>query len=310
MSDFTSDFWSAYVAILTLASIVACGFLLYMMGRMRVAKPKQGSAPDTTGHVWDEDLREYNNPLPRWWMGLFYITIVFGIGYVVLYPGLGSYAGVLGWTSRGEYAEEQKQAAEKYGPLFDKYAKQDLLAIAADPQALDMGQRLFLNNCSQCHGSDAQGGKGFPNLTDKDWLYGGDPQAIKTSITEGRNGVMPPWGQVLSGDEIKDVTYYVLSLSGFPATSVQISSGKKVFMNTCAACHGADAKGNPALGAPNLSDNIWLHGGSIAAVTETITKGRNSHMPMHKDLLDEAKINLLASYVYRLSNDVASTAKK
>jgi len=307
MSDFLSGFWSYYIAIATLGGIAFCVVLLAAMSKRRTTASQK---PALHGHVWDEDLQEYNNPLPRWWMGLFYITIVFGIGYAALYPGLGSYSGMLGWTSRGEYTEEQKQAAEKYGPLFDKYAKQDLLAIVADPQARDMGQRLFLTYCSQCHGSDARGGKGFPNLTDNDWLYGGDPQSIKTSITEGRNGVMPPWGQVLSGDDIKDVTYYVLSLSGFPATSIQISSGKKIFTNTCAACHGPDAKGNTAIGAPNLSDRIWLHGGSIAAVTESISKGRNSHMPMHKDLLDEAKINLLAGYVYGLSNDVGPTANK
>ena len=307
MSDFLSGFWSYYIAIATLGGIAFCVYLLTSASKRR---PVPSEKPELHGHVWDEDLQEYNNPLPRWWMGLFYITIIFGISYVLLYPGLGSFAGKLGWSSKGEYEAEQKQAAEKYGPLFEKYAKQDLLTIAADKQARDMGQRLFLTYCSQCHGSDAQGGKGFPNLTDKDWLYGGDPQTIKTSITEGRNGVMPPWGQVLSGDDIKDVTYYVLSLSGFPATSIQISSGKKVFTNNCVACHGPDAKGNPALGAPNLTDKIWLHGGSIATVTETITKGRSSHMPAHKELLDEAKINLLAAYVYGLSNETATTAQK
>jgi len=309
MSDFVSSFWSFYVAVGTLGGIAFCVILLVTQNKRRSAAAAI-KAPELHGHVWDEDLAEYNNPLPRWWMWLFYITIIFGLAYIALYPGLGSFAGVLGWTSEGEYGAEQKEAADKYGPLFDKYAKQDLLTIAADKQAHDMGQRLFLNYCSQCHGSDAQGAKGFPNLTDQDWLYGGNPQDIRTSIAEGRNGVMPPWAQALSADNVKNVTYYVLSLSGLPATPVQINDGKKVFAGTCAACHGPDAKGNTAIGAPNLTDKVWLHGGSIAAVTETITKGRMSHMPAHKELLDDAKINLLAAYVYSLSHDASQTAQK
>jgi cytochrome c oxidase cbb3-type subunit 3 len=300
MSDFFSGFWSYYIAIAALGGIAFCVILLMAMSKRRAAP---AGKPELHGHVWDGDLQEYNNPLPRWWMGMFIITILFSLGYLTLYPGLGSFAGMLGWSSKGEYAAEQKHAAEQYGPLFAKYAKQDLNLIVADKQAHDMGQRLFLTYCSQCHGSDARGGKGFPNLTDNDWLYGGELQTIRTTIAEGRNGMMPPWGQSLSSAEIKDVTYYVLSLSGFPATSLQIAGGQKVFATNCAACHGPEAKGNPAMGAPNLTDKVWLHGGSIADVTETITKGRNSHMPAHKDLLDEAKINLLAAYVYSLSQE-------
>lgn len=307
MSDFVSGFWSIYVGGITVISILFCAWLLKTMTTRRATGERK---PEVTGHVWDENLEEYNNPLPRWWIWAFYISIAFGLGYLVLYPGLGSFQGVLGWSSGGEHQADATQADTRYGPIFAKYLKEDIAEIAHDPEARAMGQRLFLNYCAQCHGSDARGGKGFPNLTDNDWLYGGTPQDIKTSITEGRNGVMPPWGQVLSGDDIRDVTYYVLSLSDFPATPLQISSGRKVFASTCAACHGPDGKGNPALGAPNLSDKIWLHGGSIAAVTETITKGRSSHMPAHKDLLDEAKINLLAAYVYGLSNDASATTKK
>jgi cytochrome c oxidase cbb3-type subunit 3 len=305
MSDFFTSAWSYYVAISTLASIAFCVFLLKVTSKNR---PKPSAQPQLHGHTWDGDLQEYNNPLPRWWMVLFYITIVFGLAYLALYPGLGAFAGYLKWSSSGQYGSEQKQAAETYGPLFDKFAKQEVPVVAADPQARDMGQRLFLTYCSQCHGSDAQGAKGFPNLADRDWLYGGDPATIKASITDGRNGVMPAWGQALSSQQIADVTYYVLSLSGSPATALQIENGSKVFATTCAACHGADAKGNPALGAPNLTDKVWLHGGSPAAVTETIIKGRMSHMPAHKDLLDEAKIHLLTAYVYSLSNKPAAAA--
>jgi len=309
MSDFTSDFWSAYVAILTLASILACGVLLYAMGKMRVAaKPKQGSGPDTTGHVWDEDLCEYNNPLPRWWMWLFYITIVFGLVYLVLYPGLGKVPGVLGWTSLGAYASERKEVDAEVAPLYARYLGMDAKQVAADPAAQAMGERLFLNQCAQCHGSDAGGSKGFPNLRDRDWLYGGEPAEIRASITNGRNGIMPAFGPSLGAEGVSNVVNYVRSLSGLPADSLKAQLGKPVFMTTCAACHGADGKGNIALGAPNLTDNIWLYGSSAAVIAETINKGRGvagaavTRMPAHKDLIDEGKIQILTAYVWGLSN--------
>jgi len=307
MSDFTSDFWAWYVGVITVISVLACAVLLYASTTAQVVKDGQ---PDTTGHTWDEDLSEWNNPLPRWWMWMFYITIVFGLSYVVLYPGLGNYAGVLGWTSTGQFDDEQKQAAVQYGPMFDKYLQQDIVKVAADPEARAIGQRLFLNNCAQCHGSDAGGGKGFPNLRDNDWLYGGDPETIKASITNGRNGVMPPLGGAMGGDDgVKDVANYVLSLSGRTHDELRAARGKSKFGTICAACHGPDGKGNKALGAPNLTDDIWLYGGSETLIMETINKGRGANMvaagvsvmPAHKDLLDDAKIHLLAAYVYSLS---------
>src|SRR5690242_9873015 len=182
MSDFTSDFWNVYVAGLALISILACGFFLYRMGKMRVqAEPSQGEAVGTTGHVWDEDLAEYNHPLPRWWMWMFYITIVFSLGYLVFYPGLGKLPGLFGWTSAGAYTSEVRTADDQVKPLYAKYLAMDVKQVAADAQAHAMGERLFLNNCAQCHGSDAGGGKGFPNLRDRDWLYGGDPDTIKVT---------------------------------------------------------------------------------------------------------------------------------
>ena len=306
MSDFISGFWGVFISVITIAGIAGCALLLWIMSTRRGATV---SAPELHGHVWDGDLQEYNNPLPRWWMWLFYITIVFGVAYLALYPGLGTFRGTLGWTSSAEYNSEQTGAEAKYAPIFDKYAKQDLLAVAADPQAHAMGQRLFLNYCAQCHGSDGGGARGFPNLTDRDWLYGGDPETIKTTILNGRNGVMPPFGAVLGGEGVNDVAQYVLSLSGYPADSLKIYSGKKLFMTNCIACHGPEGKGNQAIGAPNLTDKIWLHGGSLEKVTETITKGRNNVMPAHKDLLGDAKAHLLAAYVYSLSNDMGAAAK-
>jgi cytochrome c oxidase cbb3-type subunit 3 len=299
MSDFSSDFWAYYIAVITVVSIIACAVLLYTCSTKRVSASGQ---TDTTGHTWDEDLSEWNNPLPRWWMWLFYITIVFGLAYLVLYPGFGNYAGVLGWTSKGQYDDEQKQAAAQYGPLFDKYLQQDIATVAADPEARAIGQRLFLNYCAQCHGSDAGGGKGFPNLRDSDWLYGGEPETIKTTIANGRNGIMPPLGAALgSEDDVKNVAHYVMSLSGRTHDELRAAQGKSKF-GVCAACHMPNGKGNPALGAPNLTDSTWLYGGSEATIMETITRGRNNVMPAHKAFLDDGKIHVLAAYVYSLSH--------
>jgi cytochrome c oxidase cbb3-type subunit III len=298
MSDFTNDFWSVYVAVITVASIVACGIFLKMLSTKRVP----GSSVQTMGHVWDGDLEEYNNPLPKWWMWLFYITIVFGIAYIVLYPGLGSYAGVYKWSSQGQWEKEQKQAAERFGPIFDKYAAMDLKQVAADPAAREIGQRLYLNYCSQCHASDGQGSRGFPNLTDGDWLYGGDPQTIKTTILEGRNGMMPPLAAALGEEGTKNVAHYVLSLSGMTHDNLRADKGRESFGQNCAVCHGPEGKGNPAMGAPNLTDRTWLYGGGETTVIETITKGRNGHMPAWKDFLGDAKVHVLAAYVWGLSN--------
>jgi cytochrome c oxidase cbb3-type subunit 3 len=310
MSDFTSDFWSLYVAGLTLVSILACGVLLFVMGRMRVQAPTRktpGEGTDTTGHVWDEDLAENNNPLPRWWIWLFYITIVFSLGYLVFYPGLGNLPGMLGWTSAGAYANEVRASDERVGPLYAKYLAMDAKQVASDAQAHAMGERLFLTHCAQCHGSDAGGGKGFPDLRDPDWLYGGEPQTIKESITHGRNGIMPGFGAVLGAEGVKNVASYVRTLSGLPADGLRAQLGTPLFAQNCAACHGADGKGNPAVGAPNLSDRVWLYGSSEATIIETIGKGRGTassvtRMPAHKDLLDEGKIHLLTAYVWGLSN--------
>lgn len=303
MSDFVHDGWSLYIAIITLASLVACGVLLKLMSTRKLAP---GEKPGTTGHVWDEDLQEWHNPMPSWWMWLFYITIVFALVYLILYPGLGSYKGSLGWTSTNQYQEEQKQAAATYGPVIDKYLKQDVQTVAANSEAREIGQRLFLNYCAQCHGSDAGGSKGYPNLRDNDWLYGGTPEAIKTTLLNGRNGAMPPMGAAVGGsEEVRDVAHYVLSLSGRTHDSLRAQRGKPRFTANCAACHGADGKGNQQIGAPNLTDDIWLHGGTEAVISETIVKGRMNQMPAHKDFLDEGKIHLLTAYVLGLSGQAA-----
>ncbi len=308
MSDFASGIWSWFIAAVTIVGIVACVVLLKAQSAKRPAGQKKA---ELHGHVWDGDLAEYNNPLPRWWMWLFYVTVVFGLIYLVLYPGLGSYAGVFGWSSRADHETEIKQAESRYGPIFNKYSQQELALVAKDPEARAIGQRLFLTYCAQCHGSDAGGGPGFPNLRDKDWLYGGAPEMIKASIMDGRNGVMPPLGDALGGEAgVKEMANYVLSLSGSPHDAALAAKAKEKFA-ICAACHGPEGKGNQQIGAPNLTDQIWLFGGSERKIIETITKGRSSQMPAHKDLLGEAKVHLLAAYVYGLSlePDVAQAQK-
>jgi cytochrome c oxidase cbb3-type subunit 3 len=299
VSDFNSEFWSIYVAVITVVSILACAALLWRLSTKRLPS---GQKAGLMGHVWDENLAEYNNPLPRWWMWLFYITIVFGLVYLALYPGLGSFPGILKWSSHKQYEGEQAAAKEKYEPIYAKYAAMPIPAVAADPQAREIGQRLFLNYCAQCHASDARGGKGFPNLTDKDWLYGGDPDTIVATITNGRSGMMPPWGSVVGEEGAKDLANYVKSLSGGANDELRAHHGKELFQTNCVVCHGPDGKGNPAMGAPNLTDDIWLYGGGQTTLIETITKGRNGVMPAWGEFLGPQKVHLLAAYVYGLSH--------
>ncbi len=299
MADFISSGWSTYITVVSIVSILGCGVFLFQQARTRVAKTSMG---ETTGHAWDETLQEFNNPLPKWWMWLFYITIVFALAYLYMYPGLGSSGGSLGWSSTKQYDDEVAAAKAVYEPLFAKYLAQPVDAVAGDPQARQMGERLYLTYCVQCHGSDARGSKGFPNLADKDWLHGGAPDKIKETILGGRNGVMPPMGEALGGAaDVENVANYVLSLSKGGHDPAKAELGKAKFA-VCAACHGADGTGNPALGAPNLTDSTWLYGGSLATVTETIVKGRNNQMPSFKELLGEGKIHVLAAYVWGLSN--------
>ncbi|MDH5361278.1 MAG: cytochrome-c oxidase, cbb3-type subunit III [Gammaproteobacteria bacterium] len=292
-----SSFWHWYVVLLTLGNIYACFWLVRWATRKRSNEAAEG---DVTGHSWD-GLEEYNNPLPRWWLWLFYITIVFSLVYIVLYPTIGNYQGVLNWSSDSEYQQEMGEADAKYGPIFAGLAQQDVAVLAADKKATQIGQRLFLNYCATCHGSDAGGGAGFPNLRDKDWLYGGSAEAIKTSIMHGRRGMMPPWGAALGEQGVDEVTTYVMSLSGRQVDAAKASAGKTRFNMMCVACHAADGSGNQAMGAPNLTDKIWLYGGSEKAIQASIRDGRSGVMPAHKDFLGEDKVHVLAAYVYSLS---------
>ncbi|MBS0392865.1 MAG: cytochrome-c oxidase, cbb3-type subunit III [Comamonadaceae bacterium] len=298
MSDFTSNFWSIYVAGITIIGIIACGLLLWITSRKKI----ESAADNTTGHVWDEDLTEMNNPMPRWWMWLFVLTIVFGFGYLAAYPGLGTFKGQLGWTQLGEYQQEVDKANAELQPLYARFASMKTEDMARDPAAMAIGERLFMNNCAQCHGSDARGSKGFPNLSDNDWLHGGTPDDIRKTIHDGRVGMMPPMAAAVgSPEDVRNVAQYVLSLSGSPHDSLRASLGKAKF-TACAACHGLDGKGNTAVGAPNLTDDTWLHGWGEAAIVNIINNGKTNEMPAQEGKLTDAQINVLTAYVWGLSH--------
>ena len=297
MADFTHPFWNWFIAIPTVFGMLWCFYLTFDNSR-KIEPEDEGK---TMQHVWDEDLQEINNPLPKWWLNLFYITLVFGFGYLLLYPGLGSFQGLLGWSETGQYEQELADAEDRYAPLYEKYGKQSLVALGQNNNAMGTAKRLFSTNCSICHGADARGTIGFPNLRDEQWLYGGDGEAIKTSITNGRNGMMPAWSGPLGEQGVMEMTEY---LFGFQQTSDNAEAalaGEQKFKIFCVACHGANATGNPAFGAPNLTDKIWLYGGGKAAIRESISNGRQGSMPAHKDLLSNNQIHLLSAYLLSLS---------
>jgi len=297
MSDFFSSGWSIYIAVATIVGLVACLALLVIAARRRVM-----AGDNTTGHVWDEDLRELNNPLPRWWMWLFVLTVLFAAGYLAAYPGLGSAPGSLKWTSVGQHQDEQAKARAVTAPLFASFAATPVPQLAGNPQAMAVGERLFANNCATCHGADARGSKGFPNLTDTDWLYGGTPERIKETITQGRQGMMPPMAAAVgNAEDVRNVANYVLSLSGSPHNSIARDIGRPKFA-ACAACHGADGKGNTTLGAPNLTDKVWLHGWGEDAIVAMVNNGKTNVMPAHGERLSAEQIHVLTAYVWGLSN--------
>lgn len=292
-----TSFWSGWVILLTTVSIALVTWILFANRKTEVRDENDR----TTGHVYD-GIEEYDNPLPAWWFKMFVLTIVFGIGYLIAFPGMGNFKGVLGWTSVGQWQSEMDYAAERLQPILDGYAATDMDELASNPAAMKMGARIFANNCAQCHGSDARGAYGFPNLTDSDWLYGGDQQTLMTTILHGRQAAMPAWQTILGDEGIKNVAAYVISLSGRQADPERVAAGQPQYMAMCVACHGPDGTGNKFMGAPNLTDNVWLYGGSPAMIEHTLRAGRNGRMPAFKDLLQEQKIHVVAAYVKSLSN--------
>ena len=300
MSDFTSSFWPIFISAISLGGVFGCVWLIWVAAHTKVAP----DSDNTTGHVWDVDLKEMNNPMPRWWVGLFMITVFFGLSYFYLYPGLGTYQGALKWSQVGQMEKEIARGNEQIAPIYAAFKDKDIEKLAEDDQAMAIGDRLFMNNCAQCHGSDAGGSKGFPSLVDKDWLWGGDPEQIVETITNGRQGVMPALAEAVgTAEDARNLANYVLSLSGSPHDAVKADLGKEKF-TVCMACHGEDGKGNTALGAPNLTDSVWLHGWGESAIIERINKGAHNVMPAWDKKFTPEQINILAAYVWGLSNKV------
>src|SRR5690606_26366074 len=299
-----TSFWSWYIILLTGGTLVALTWLIFATRKGQ----RKDTTEETLGHAFD-GIEEYDNPLPRWWFMLFVATLVFAVGYLILYPGMGTWKGIFpgyegGWTQVKQWEKEMDKADEKYGPIFAKYAAMPIEEVAKDEQALKMGGRLFASNCPVCHGSDAKGAYGFPNLTDHDWLWGGEPEAIKTTILNGRQAVMPAWKDVIGEEGIRHVAGYVRSLSGRDVPEgidSDIEQGQKIFAANCVVCHGPDAKGIQAMGAPNLTDNVWLYGSSFGQIQQTLRYGRNGRMPAQEAILGHDKVHLLAAYVYSLS---------
>lgn len=290
-----ASFWSLWVIVLTAITLGLLTWILFA-NRTRDTNPEGR----TTGHVYD-GIEEYDNPLPSWWFLMFVLTLLFGVSYLIIYPGMGNYSGLLNWTQEKQYDRNVALAETRYREMRDRYLAMPVEDIAADPAVRKMGMRMFSNNCAVCHGSDAKGAYGFPNLADNDWIYGGTPDAIKASISEGRMAAMPPWGSVIGDEGVRNVTAHVLSLNGREVDAAQAEAGSKIFQTYCVVCHGADGKGNPAMGAPNLANGIWLYGGSAEQISHSIRAGRNGVMPAHKDLMGEDKIHILTAYVYGLS---------
>ena len=295
--------WSLYVIALVVLNIAATVWLLWWTARRR---PSDKDTSATTGHVWDGDLTEYNKPLPKWWINLFYITIFFSIGYLAWYPGMGNLAGWSGWTSAGEHDRDKAAGDAKLAEAFRDYEGQAIDRIAGDPKAVAFGAAIFANNCAMCHGSDARGAKGYPNLTDEDWLWGGTPDQVLATVLQGRQAAMPPLAAAIGGDVgVTEVAAYVQGLSGIKADPALAAAGKARFGGVCAACHGVEGKGNPALGAPNLTDRTWLYGSDFATIREAVTLGRAGMMPAHEPIIGETRSRLAAAYVWSLSHPAA-----
>lgn len=297
-----SGAWSIYVILLVIITVGGSLWLLAVTAKKPGEKEGQ-----TTGHTWDGDLAEYNNPLPRWWLWLFIGTAVFSAGYLVLYPGFGAMKGSLGWSSEAQLRAEQQKYDEIARQTYAKFASLGVAELAKNAEAVNLGRNIFANNCATCHGTDARGAVGFPNLTDAAWQWGGEAEQIHTSIQAGRIAAMPSWSAVLGVEGTPQVVAYVRSLAGLGHNAAAAAAGKPRYEQICVACHGVDGKGNIAMGAPDLTDNAWLYGSSEAVITESLTKGRNGQMPAHGPLLGDDAVKIVAGYVYSLRDqaDVA-----
>ncbi len=301
-----SSGWSWYIIALIVLNLGGCLWLIWWTGRRRPGDP----AATDTSHVWDGDLTEYNKPMPRWWINLFYLTIVFTVGYLVWYPGFGAFAGTDKWTSAREHDEEKAKQDKKLEAAFAPYAGKAIDAIAQDERAVKLGRSIFANNCATCHGSSAQGATGYPNLTDKIWLWGGAPDQILETVLNGRQAAMPAWQDALGGPQgVTEVAVYLQSLRGERVDAGLAHAGELKYAGICVSCHGPDGKGNQVLGAPDLTDDYWLYGDSTAAIQESIAKGRNGAMPAHLPIIGETRARLVAAYVWSLTHKPGELAQ-
>ncbi len=299
--------FSIFVIILTLITVGGSLWLLFATG----SQPAGTNPEETTGHTWDDDLQEYNKPLPRWWLWLFVGTAVFAVVYVILFPGFGNKPGILGWTSEKQLQEGLKELDAASRAVYAKFEGLELAQLASDPKAQELGRNLFANNCATCHGSDARGNAGFPNLVDADWQWGGEADTILTTILDGRTAAMPGWAAALGGEQgVKDMVEHVKSLSGRSHDSTAAGRAAPQYAMFCVACHGADGTGNALLGAPNLTDNVWLYGADSKSLYQTIAEGRNGVMPAHRQLLGENRVRVVASWIYAQSRSTGAVAQQ
>ena len=293
-----STFWSIFVIVLVVINVGGCLWLIVWTMNMNTAEQDD----DSTGHTWDGDLKEYNNPLPKWWLNTFYLSIIFTVIYLALYPGLGNFKGLLGWSQTGQYDEQVEATRAQYKEVYAAFAGISLEELATNPDALRLGRNTYMNNCASCHGSDGRGAKSFPNLTDDNWLWGGDAATVRQTIAQGRVGNMPALGAVAGEEGVEQIITYLLSDTG--DSSAEVAAGKQKFMTSgCIGCHGVNAEGNPILGAPNLRDADWLHGSSREDIRDTINNGRVNQMPAHLELIGEDRVKMVAAYVLSLSQD-------
>jgi len=303
-----SSFWHWYIVIITVGTLIATIWFLIYSSRMKVPSGQDEDGAETTGHVWDEDLRELNNPLPRWWLGLFWITVIFSIVYLVLFPGLGRYDGVLGWSQQKQYEAEMAAARAAFEDRFGHFDEMSLADLAADPQAVEMGRNLYAHNCATCHGSDARGARGYPDLTDDHWIWGSEPAQIENTVVNGRQAAMPGFGDALGADGVRNTAVYVQKLAGKPVDESMAAAGRARFQQLCVACHGPEGGGNPVLGAPNLTNGVYTYGGDIDSIRATIRNGRNGVMPAQQPLIGETRARLAAAYIYSLQSQRAETS--
>jgi cytochrome c oxidase cbb3-type subunit 3 len=298
-----STFWHWYIIIITVGSLIATIWFLIYSSRLRIPSTREEDGSETTGHVWDEDLRELNNPLPRWWLGLFWITIAFSIVYLILFPGLGRFEGVLGWSQKGQYQEEMAAARAAFQQQYGSFDEMSLTELAADAQAVEMGRNLYAHNCATCHGSDARGAPGYPNLTDDHWIWGNTAAQIEQTVVNGRRAAMPAWGDALGEDGVTRTATYVQQLAGQPVDETMAAAGRQHYMQLCIACHGPEGKGNPMLGAPDLTAGVYIYGGDLDSIRATIRNGRNGIMPAQRELIGETRARLAAAYILSMQQD-------